>query len=220
MQWPAPKNVKKLRVFLGLTGYYRRFVKGYGMFARPLTELLRKNKFVWSSEAQLAFDKLKHTMSTVPVLALPSFAKVLWYKKIFRGLVWVLCSCKINVRLRSSVMDWQQGNKLNLFMSGNLWLLCCLVKNGSTTFWVADLQFIQIKKSLKFLFEQHEVTLDYQKWLIKLFPYDFEILYKQGIDNKADDGLSRIQHPIQSVCATQLLTLTVPTVLKLKDLYK
>ena len=73
---PKPHNVSKLRDFLGLTGYYRRFVKNYRQICRPLHDLLKKDAFHWTVEHDSAFAKLKQVMTTCPVLALPDFSQL------------------------------------------------------------------------------------------------------------------------------------------------
>lgn len=75
LHWPQPKTLKGLRGFLGLTGYYRRFIKGYGIIARPLNDLLKLGNFKWNDAAVAAFEALKLAITSAPVLALADFSQ-------------------------------------------------------------------------------------------------------------------------------------------------
>jgi hypothetical protein len=64
LDWPLPKTIKAVRGFLGLAGYYRRFIRNFGAIAA----LLKKEAFRWSDDAAQAFRTLQHSLTTAPVL--------------------------------------------------------------------------------------------------------------------------------------------------------
>jgi hypothetical protein len=73
MSQSIPKSATQLKSFLGLIGYYRRFIQGYGLICRPLHDLLKKDSFLWTTQHTASFNKLKELMTVAPVLALPNF---------------------------------------------------------------------------------------------------------------------------------------------------
>ncbi|XP_066343999.1 uncharacterized mitochondrial protein AtMg00860-like [Miscanthus floridulus] len=71
--WPLPRSAWGLRGFLGLAGYYRKFIRDFGIIVAPLTRLLRRDAFVWDDNATTAFEALKRALTMGPVLQMPDF---------------------------------------------------------------------------------------------------------------------------------------------------
>lgn len=72
IEWKRPETVTEVRSFLGMAGYYRRFLEGFSRIALPLTQLLHKGvKLEWAEKQQRSFEELKNRLVTAPILALP-----------------------------------------------------------------------------------------------------------------------------------------------------
>lgn len=90
IKWPIPTNIKALRGFLGLRGYYRKFICHYGFIATPLTDLLRKNAFEWDDKTTKALLALNEAVTSPLVLKLPNFSQPFVIECDASGRVWGL----------------------------------------------------------------------------------------------------------------------------------
>ncbi|EOY03326.1 DNA/RNA polymerases superfamily protein [Theobroma cacao] len=191
-KWPRPTSVSEIRSFVGLAGYYRRFVKDFSKIVAPLTKLTRKDtKFEWSDACENSFEKLKACLTTAPVLSLPQGT----------GGYTMFCDAS-GVGLGCVLM---QHGKVIAYASRQL-------KRHEQNYPIHDLEMAAIvfalkiwrhylygetceiytdHKSLKYIFQQRDLNLRQCRWMELLKDYDCTILYHPGKANVVADALSR-----------------------------
>jgi hypothetical protein len=193
--WPQPNNLKELCGFLGLTRYYRKFVKHYGVISRPLTELLKKNiQFQWTPMADTAFHTLKTALINAPVLAIPDFSRpfVVETDASKMGIGTVLMQNDHPVAYLSKALC-PKNQALSTYEKECLAILLAVDK------WRPYLQQHEFtmrtdQKSSLHLTEQRLTTGMQHKAFVKLMGMSYKIQYKKGITNAAADALSRRTH--------------------------
>jgi len=204
LQWPVPTTIKSLRGFLGLTGYYRKFIQGYGLLAAPLTALLKKNSFLWSPIATNAFLKLKQAITSPPVLRLPDFSLPFTIEcdACGKGIGAVLMQEGHPIAFLSQAL---KGQALNLSTyEKELLSLVTAVQKWRPYLLGSSFTVKTDQQALKFLLEQRTATVFQQRWISKLLGYNFVIEYKKGKENRVADALSRLNEPqdFQAAAAT------------------
>ncbi|KAD7479631.1 hypothetical protein E3N88_02767 [Mikania micrantha] len=203
--WPVPKSVKEVRGFLGLTGYYRRFVRNYGILARPLTDLTKKDAFNWNEQALSAFHALKDALMTAPVLKLPDFSKpfVVECDASSDGIGAILSQDDHPVAYFSK--GFSSNHRFKSAYDRELLALVLAVQKWSH-YLLGHHFFIRTDHyTLKFLLEQRLTTTEQQRLLLKLMPFEFTIVHRAGKENRGADALSRRPH------SGDLLSLSIPT---------
>jgi hypothetical protein len=192
--WPVPTSATELRGFLGLTGYYRKFVPRYGIIAKPLTQLLTKKGFTWPDAAQSAFDQLKAAMVNTPVLALPDFDRSFSIETdaCDTGIGAVLVQDGHPVAYFSKALG-VRNQQLSTYEKEFLAVMMAVDK------WRAYLQrgpfvILTDHKSLCNLEDQQLDTEVQRRAMSKLVGMQFRFQYKKGAENGAADALSRVGH--------------------------
>ncbi|KAE8721419.1 Detected protein of unknown function [Hibiscus syriacus] len=192
MNWKQSRNISEIRSFLGLAGYYRRFVEGFSLIAAPLTKLLRKDvPFVWSDDQQASFEKLKTVLTQAPVLIQPESGKdfSVYSDASHSGLGCVLMQEKKVVAYASRQLRPHERN----YPTHDLELAAVVfaLKIWRHYLYGEKCYIYTDHKSLKYLLTQKELNLRQRRWLELLKDYDFEIEYHPGKANVVADALSR-----------------------------
>lgn len=190
--WPAPTTIKQVRGFLGMIGYYRKFIKNYGVICKPLTNLLKKGVvFVWTSEPEVAFQTLKTALITAPVLALPDFSKefIIQSDASECGIGAVLMQDAHPLAYVSRALG-PKNQTLTVYEKEYLAILLA-IQQWRPYLQMKEFTILTDQKSLCSLTDQRIHKNWQQKALTKLMGLQYKIVYKKGVDNRVADALSR-----------------------------
>ena len=192
VNWKPPRNVTEVRSFLGLAGYYRRFMRGFSVVASPLIKLLRKGiKFEWTDKCQNSFEQLKGMLVEAPVLMQPTSGKeyTLYSDASGIGLGCVLMQDGKVVAYAPRQLKTHEQN----YPTHDLELVAVVF---ALKIWRHYLYGEKCKifidyKSLKYLLTQKDLNLRQRRWLELFKDYDCVIDYHTGKANVVADALSR-----------------------------
>ncbi|KAI3676199.1 hypothetical protein L1987_85800 [Smallanthus sonchifolius] len=202
-KWPRPTSVTEIRSFLGLAGYYRRFVEGFSIIALPLTQLQRKGvKYTWNDDREKSFEELKKRLVSAPILTLPSGSGgyQVYSDASKKGLGCVLMQHGKVIAYASRQLKPYEVN----YPTHDLELaaVAFALKIWRHYLYGETCDIFTDHKSLKYIFTQKEINMRQRRWLELLKNYDVNIQYNPGKANVVADALSR-----KSSCNVASLTI-------------
>ncbi|GKB79730.1 reverse transcriptase domain-containing protein [Tanacetum coccineum] len=190
--WKTPESPTEIRSFLGLAGYYRRFIENFSKIAKPLTLLTQKNKvYVWGDKQEEAFHILKEKLCNAPVLALPDGPNdfVVYCDASNQGFGCVLMQRGKVIAYASRQLKIHEKNYTTHDLE--LGAVVFALKTWRHYLYGTKSVIYTDHKSLQYLFEQKELNMRQRRWIELLSDYECEIKYHPGKANVVADALSR-----------------------------
>jgi hypothetical protein len=204
MAWSVPTTVTEIQSFLGLAGYYRRFIEGFSKIAKPMTSLLEKGgEFKWDEKCHDSFDQLKMRLMSPPMLVMPDLQKGfdIYLDACGQSLGCVLMQEGHVIAYASHQL---REHELN-YPTHDLELAAVMhaLKIWRHYIMGTKCQVYTDHKSLKYIFTQKDLNLRQRYWLELIKDYDLDIHYNPGKANLVADALSRKEH-VHSAIVVQL----------------
>nr|GEZ71163.1 putative reverse transcriptase domain-containing protein [Tanacetum cinerariifolium] len=187
--WESPKTPTEIRQFLGLAGYYRRFIEGFSKIARPMTKLTQKSmKFDWGEKTEAAFQLLKRKLCSAPILALPEGSGnfVVYCDASHKGLDTVLMQKEKVIAYASRQLKVHEKNYTTHDLE--LGAVVFALKMWRHYLYGTKCVVFTDHKSLQQILDQKELNMIQRRWLELLSDYDCEIRYHPGKANVVADA--------------------------------
>ncbi|KAI3746537.1 hypothetical protein L6452_08971 [Arctium lappa] len=191
-KWETPKTPTEIRQFLGLAGYYRRFIEDFSKIAQPLTSLTQKDKkFDWGEKQDEAFQTLKHKLCNAPILALLEGTEnfVVYCDASHQGLGCVLMQRDKVIAYASRQLKVHEKNYTTHDLE--LGAVVFALKIWRHYLYGTKCIVYTDHKSLQHIFDQKMLNMRQRRWVELLSDYDCEIKYHPGKANVVADALSR-----------------------------
>ncbi|GJS64617.1 putative reverse transcriptase domain-containing protein [Tanacetum coccineum] len=190
--WASPKTPTEIRQFLGLAGYYRRFIEGFSKIAKTMTKLTQKGvKFDWGDKQEAAFQLLKQKLCSAPILALPEGSEdfIAYCDASKKGLGAVLMQREKVISYASRQLKIHEKNYTTHDLE--LGAVVFALKIWRHYLYGTKCTVFTDHKSLQHILDQKELNMRQRRWLELLSDYDCEIRYHPGKANVVADALSR-----------------------------